>query len=894
MSKTTVQLADGWRYRIGNTNSNKEAEKQLDQLSHWTPCASFPSVIQAELLARNIIPDPYIGENERLVQWISEADWEYAVSFPTPADAASRAHVELLLEGLDTYATVTLNGTVIHENTNMFVPARVDVKRLLKTDNTENSLEIVFRSATAVGNELEAKYGARTSLMRDKRRMHLRKAQYHWGWDWGPILLTAGPYLPVSLELYEARIDNVHVVPSLAAGNAVATVVIDVEIENADRAVGQVVEVEILDASDNVVAKVSKEAALNGSETIASFSVTINSPQLWWPNGQGEQHLYTARTRLVGNEKVVDEVATRFGVRTIELVQQPLASEPGKTFMFRVNGRDIFIQGGNWIPADMVLPAISRQRYFDWVRLAREGNLNMIRVWGGGIYETDDFLDACDELGLLVWHDYALACGDYPVHDSFVDSIAAEVAVQTKRLRNRACLALLCGGNEDFMFVDLFQKLDYDHDDMVGPFDDTPFPQRKIYLDTIPRLAEKLCPNVPYWANSPFGGAEANDLTVGDIHQWNVWHGQSLPYQDYKKLGGRFVSEFGMHGFPVERTVAHFCKGAPPHQWHAQSQLIDCHNKSEGAHTRISRYLAENFRYDMTNLSNFSYASQLMQSEAYVYALQHWKRQFRGPGRESCAGAIIWQLNDVYPCTSWAFVDYFLRPKPAYYSIKRAFAPLAVGVERSVASRWVDENKMDESKGPPSFQLWAHNTAPEKAEASLVLRAYDLATDAWLTLPETDQKRSVTLAAGHTTEFGKLAPPSEWTASTLVILEATLIDNKSNAVLARYVDWPEPYRYLVWPADTKLTIDVAHEKSDKWESSVTISSNRALKGVWLEPVYDGTETDDSYEPVWEDNMIDLMPGQSITVGVNGLNGRGVKGRFLADWEIGKENPTKLY
>ncbi|CAK7211326.1 hypothetical protein SBRCBS47491_001086 [Sporothrix bragantina] len=892
MSKITIQLADGWQWHMGSANGSKEAAQLATehQLCTPSPVASFPSVVQAELLARKIIPDPYIGENERLVQWVSDVDWVYTTAFSTPADAASRARVDLVLEGLDTFATVKLNGSVILESDNMFVPARINVKTLLK-DSGENTLEIVFRSAIALGNELEAKYGARTSLMRDRRRMHMRKAQYHWGWDWGPVLLTAGPYMPVYLEAYDARIDNVHVVPALAAGNAVATVNVDVAIVNANETADQMVELELVDAAGTTVTTASKPV----TDQTASFSLTITSPQLWWPNGQGEQNLYTANVRLVDSKSSsVDSASSRFGVRTIELVQRPLASEPGTTFMFRVNGRDIFIQGGNWIPADMVLPAISRERYYDWVRLAREGNLNMIRVWGGGIYETDDFMNACDEFGLLVWHDYALACGDYPVHDSFIKSIATEVEVQTKRLRNHPSLALLCGGNEDFMFVDLFQKLDYDHNDMTGPFDDTPFPQRKIYLDTIPRLAEKLCPNVPYWANSPFGGDEANDLTVGDIHQWNVWHGQSLPYQDYKKLGGRFVSEFGMHGFPVDRTLAHFCKGAPPHQWHAQSQLIDCHNKSEGAHTRISRYLAENFRYDMTSLSNFSYASQLMQSEAYVYALQHWKRQFRGPGRESCAGAIIWQLNDVYPCTSWAFVDYFLRPKPSYYAIKRAFAPLAVGVERSVASRWIDENKLDEPKGPPSFQLWAHNTAPERSEVTLELRAYDLATEEWLTLSEADTRRTVALAAGHTTELGELAPPSIWTAATLVVLEATLVDNKTNAVLARYVDWPEPYRYLVWPADTKLTIAVSHEKHGEYEASVTISANRALKGVWLEPVYDGTETDDSREPVWEDNMIDLMPGQSITVGVNGLKGRSVKGRFLADWEVGKENPTKLY
>lgn len=460
MSKTTTQLADGWRWRLANTNGNKEAECRAADLSAWTPVVSFPSVIQAELLSRNLIPDPYIGENERLVQWAGEADWTYACTFTAPESAHGKANVDLVFEGLDTFATVKLNGSAILESDNMFVPARVPVQSLLKKDG-ENDLEITFRSAIAVGNELEAKHGARTSLMRDKRRMHMRKAQYHWGWDWGPVLLTAGPYLPVYLESYDARIEHVHVVPSLAEDHTSASVAVEVAVTPA-KGTSLQAHVEIVDAAGTSVrtATVPVSTLKNDSAT-ATASVSISDPKLWWPNGQGDQHLYTARVRLVGSsssESAIDVVDTKFGVRTIELVQRPLTSAPGTTFMFRVNGRDIFIQGGNWIPADMVLPAITRERYFDWVRLAREGHLNMIRVWGGGIYETDDFLDACDELGLLVWHDYALACGDYPVHDEFVASIAAEVAVQTKRMRNRACLALLCGGNEDFMFADLLQK----------------------------------------------------------------------------------------------------------------------------------------------------------------------------------------------------------------------------------------------------------------------------------------------------------------------------------------------------------------------------------------------------------------------------------------------------
>jgi len=434
-------------------------------------------------------------------------------------------------------------------------------------------------------------------------------------------------------------------------------------------------------------------------------------------------------------------------------------------------------------------------------------------------------------------------------------------------------------------------RIEYDRSD-TAPFDNKPFPQRKIYLDLIPKIIARLCPNVPYWANSPFGGASANDRTVGDIHQWDVWHMSQLPYQSYKDIGGRFVSEFGMHGFPVLRTVKDFCRGAPESQLHPQSKVIDCHNKGHGAHTRIARYLAENFRFDMTSLRNFVYSSQLMQSEAYCYALQHWKRQFGGPGFEECAGAIIWQLNDVYPGTSWAFVDYFLRPKPAFYTIRRAFAPLSVGVNRTPGTRWIDEDKPRESE-VPSFDLWAHNTTPTALQCSLKLRTYDFESSAWTKLPQDTCERAVKLKAGQSTELGILHAQPSWTDNSLIILEATLVDSKTGEQLARYVDWPEPYRYLYWPKDTKITIRVdgpseSTAVNGSWENYLSVSSNQPLKGVWLEPIYDGQEKDNDREPRWEDNMFDLMPGQEITVGVNGLRGRKVSARFLGDWEIGND------
>ncbi|KAJ9136624.1 Beta-mannosidase-like protein [Pleurostoma richardsiae] len=896
MSRSRTGLAS-WRWRMASSNGNARADA-LPALKEWHPVSSFPSVIQMELVSMGAIPDPNIGENERMIQWVGEVDWEYECRFETPS--AAEEFLDLVLEGLDTFATVSLNGVEILESDNMFVPHRVPVKSALRPARQQNELHILFESALKVGNRLEQKYGVRKAFLRDTRRNHMRKAQYHWGWDWGPILLTAGPYMPVYLDSYTVRIDNIHLASRLSEDHSSAVVTASVTVSPAGAGASAIVT--ITDPTGEEVGRAHIDLK-GGSE--GSSEISITRPQLWWPNGQGAHPLYTANVELLSavGPEAVDRLTTRFGIRTIQVIQRPLDDHPGTTFMFRVNGRDIFIQGGNWIPADNMLPRISRQRYFDWVRLAEYCHLNMIRVWGGGIYETEDFFDACDEMGILVWHDYAFACNNLPTHDDFVESVAKEAEAQTMRLRNRASLALLCGGNEDFMFVD-FDGIQYDHYDTVGPFDDKPFPQRKIYLEVLPKVAARLCPDVFYWANSPYGGAIANDATVGDIHQWSVWHGEQRPYQEYKSLSGRFVSEFGMHGFPVQRTVDLFTRGAAsPRETHPQSRLVDCHNKSHGAHTRIARYLAENFRFDMTSLRNLAYSSQLMQAEAYTFALRDWKRLFGGPGRERCAGAVIWQLNDCYPVTSWAFVDFFLRPKPAFYAIRRQFAPVSVAAERTPSTLWVDEDKPPASK-VPSFALFAHNTTPENVECVLSLRAYDFERGAWAELAEEKAPRRVTLKAGQSSELGTLGPQPSWTEDSLIILEVTLLDGGSGRQLARCVEWPEPYRYLYWPDDTSMSIRVepvgehlapsaTAENTDRvaWEDAVTVVSNQPLKGVWLEPVYDGTEKDDDPEPLWEDNMCDLLPDEKITVRVKGLKGRKLGARFLGDWEVGKLAPA---
>lgn len=285
--------------------------------------------------------------------------------------------------------------------------------------------------------------------------------QYSWGWDWGPIVVTSGPWKSIQLDTYTSRIEDVHIQTNLASDHSVADIQITVTTAN----FASIASIAIIDATGAEVSHASLSFNNTNSSTI---SLKAKFPKLWWPNGQGEPHLYTAFIKLLSpTSKPLDTHTSKFGIRTIEVIQRPLSSAPGQTFMFRVNGRDIFIQGGNWIPADNLLPTISRQRYYDWIKVAKFAHLNMIRVWGGGIYESNDFFDACDEHGILVWHDFAFACGDYPIHKGFLESVEREAEVQMKALRNRASLALMAGGNEDFMLAD-WEK--YVSSPLLSPF----------------------------------------------------------------------------------------------------------------------------------------------------------------------------------------------------------------------------------------------------------------------------------------------------------------------------------------------------------------------------------------------------------------------------------------
>ncbi|KAF9890331.1 hypothetical protein FE257_005997 [Aspergillus nanangensis] len=843
-----------------------EWRKAASSSDDWTKCKTFPTVIHFELEQAGQIPDPFIGDNENDLQWVGLEDWEFRTRFPTPQGFNHFRSVVLSFDGLDTVAKVFLNDQVILQNDNMFVPLQVDVSAALK-EGEMNDLRILFESADRVAKEREAVYGKLDSTIRDGSRLHLRKAQYHWGWDWGPKEVTCGPYKDIKLRLYDQEIDDIHVTTELTDDLSTATV--SVEVALAEAASDGRVEVS-LESQDG---KTLEQKIMNISKGSDTMLFTVPNPQLWWPAGHGDPNLHQAVVKLLSRDgKDIQTKSIAFGIREIKLIQRPLDGAEGTTFMFQVNKKPIYICGNNWVPSHNQTPAVTTQMYSDMLSLAVRNNNNMIRLWGGGYFEHDDFYNICDQKGLLVWHDFMTACGIYPVNKSFLESVAIEVRAQVKRLRNHACIALWCGNNED-LFCAENNGVEFDASDVTGPWDKTPLPQRIIYLQIWPEIIRELTPEIPYWPSSPFGGKNSNDPTVGDVHQWNVWHMQQLHYQQFPQLGGRFVSEFGMHAFPDIRTVKAFAPNQADR--FPNSRMMDTHNKSHGAESKMGKYLWSNFHLPRT-MESFIYVSQLLQAEALDYAIIHWRREWKGESREYNAGSINWQLNDSNPTTSWALVDYYHRRKPAFYTSARAFAPVSVGITRTPFWHFVD-NDNPITTHIPRYELWGSSFLNNPIALELRVRAYDIAHLKEISLDPALAVSQVTLGSNKSTELLNI-PDSDMrrfgvTESSYIVLSATLHDPVTGKEVARKVSWPEPYRYLNLPAESTANVTVAGD------TATIVCGSYPLKGVFAH-----VAEDDGDDPDWEDNMYDLMPGETIVLVGKGLNGREVRLRHLANVE----------
>jgi beta-mannosidase len=663
--------------------------------------------------------------------------------------------------------------------------------------------------------------------------------------------MTCGPWRPINLEIYESRIANLYF-----------TSTVDESLKSAELVARA--------DTDGTATRVKFSISLGGKEIItetvrvddnhAVASLNIKDPELWYPIRYGRQPLYTLTATLLHNSTMTeaDTISKKFGLRRVELIQRPMKDQPGTTFFFQINNIPIFCGGSNWIPADNFIPRISTQKYRDWVQMVADGNQFMIRVWGGGIFEEQAFYDACDELGILVWQDFMFSCGNYPTFPKYLELVKREAEDNVKLLRHHPSIVIWAGNNEDYQYQES-ENLTYDFENKdEESWLKTNFPARYIYEKTLADCCKQLVPDTYYHFGSPWGGKDTRDPTIGDIHQWNVWHGSQEKYQNFDKLGGRFISEFGMEAFPNIKTIDSFLpKGKDDPDRYPQSSTVDFHNKASGHERRIALYLVENMRYAPDPIEQFIYCTQLMQAECLASAYRLWKREWKGPRREYCGGALVWQINDCWPVTSWAIVDYYLRPKHAYYAVKREMAPISCGITRKEHSAARDKYTRAYITKTHRIEIWGSNLTLRDMTVDIVVKAWDITTGEETFCQTTN--RGLLLPRNQSTEITTLEVPvkqKNMNEEGRIVVGAYIAEN--GVQIARYVNWPEPLKYAHLQKPKRLSADISHDGK-----IVEISAEVPVKGVAL-------ECEDN-DVVFDDNCVDIVPGEIVTIMVKGAN-----------------------
>ncbi|MDF7776116.1 hypothetical protein P1X14_12725 [Sphingomonas sp. AOB5] len=663
-------IAAAWRIRDFVPGEGLAAGAALGEGEGWIP-AEAPGDTYRALIAAGRLEDPYRGRNEAAAAWVRDREWWWHSTLEL-APSQPGEKLTLVFDGLDTFADIYLDGALLGQAGNMFRSWRFDLSDVAPG---AHALAICFHPTAAMvaGAPLPA-WSSFTDRISRSRRTLMRKAQFGWGWDWGPDLPTIGIWQPVHVERRRSAVVRSVNFSTLSIDDGTAQVTAEAELSGSAEVV-----FELIDPDGVTVASATR----HGSGGVA---MTVPDAKLWWTADLGGQPLYTLVARIEG----APEHRTRVGIRTIAIDQSPDPDEPGTTFFrFVLNGVPIFAKGSCWVPASSFVGAIPDTAYRDLLARAVEANMNMIRVWGGGIYEPDLFYDECDRLGLLVWQDFMFACAPYPDNDpAFVENVRAEVAEQVARLRHRACLALWCGNNEN-------QAIQFFDDYVKGV--QTPLAGLSFYDELIPAILGQLDPVTPYWPSSPWGGPTPNSMRGGDVHNWTVWHGiplvpdadpvgayetapEGVAFTRYAEDMARFVSEFGLQGAPDIGTLR---------RWMAPEDMV---LGSEGFLERI-KDVADKASAMMApvtgapaTLEQFVDFTMMAQAEGLKFGIEHYRRR-----KPHCSGALIWQHNDCWPCVSWSLIDYDGVAKASFYSTMRAFAPVMASFRRDgdAAELWI-------------------------------------------------------------------------------------------------------------------------------------------------------------------------------------------------------------
>ena len=649
--------------------------KRIDTEQTWQMCickdgvngrsfsAKVPGSVYNDLLNAGEMEDPYWRDNELTALRVMENDFLYSGMIDVDEEGLEDAdEVILRFNGLDTVADIELNGRKLGSTDNMHRIWDFRVKDIIR--KKANSLTVYFHSPVKY---IAEQFEKDPAVMGTEDAMRgfpkLRKAHYMFGWDWGPRLPDAGIWKEIELlRVRKARYKRVYIHQTFNGDMTQARLSFDITLEEADGASDSGLRnLVTLIAPDGSVLYDRTEVQGRTDTGAEKTMLTVEAPALWWPNGLGSQPLYTVITELVDEEgEVCDSIKRRIGLRRMEM--STAKDEYGSEFAHMVNGVKFFAMGADYIPEDNILSRTGRERTFELLRQCVAANFNCIRVWGGGFYPSDDFYDACDELGLVVWQDFMFACANYRLTRSFEDNILAELCDNIRRLSHHASLGLWCGNNEMEMFV---LKGEW------GAKNEIKSDYVKMYEYLFPRLLEEEDPDRFYWPASPSSGGgfdEPNSPDRGDVHYWEVWHG-GRPFTDYRKFYFRYLSEFGFQSFPSIKTIESFTEPADRNVF---SYVMEKHQRNAAANGKIMDYMEQTFLYP-GDLDTLIYASQLLQAEAIRYGVEHFRRN-----RGRCMGTVYWQLNDCWPVASWSSIDYYGRWKALHYYARRFFSPFMI------------------------------------------------------------------------------------------------------------------------------------------------------------------------------------------------------------------------
>lgn len=634
-----------------NTNWKFQKAGETDWLD-----SEVPGNVHTDLLSNEIIEDPFYGSNEKDLQWIETENWEYKCTFFIDSSILKMEKVELIFEGIDTYADVFLNSTLILQADNMFREWLVDCKDFF--NEGENSLLLKFYSPVIIDSIKSSEYNYRLP----DQRAYSRKAPYQYGWDWGPRLVSFGIWKPIYIQGWDKlKISDIQIIQNkITKETANLTVVFEIESTSEQEAD---LSIENLENSNIYFSR--KEKLLKGNnKTRIDFS--IHEPELWWSNGLGEAHLYQLLAKAEINDEVYDEKNLRIGIRNLELIREK--DSAGRSFYVKLNGYPVFMKGANYIPQDNFMTRVMPDQY-DWlINSVVDANMNMLRVWGGGIYEDDVFYDYCDENGILVWQDFMFACTMYPGDSNFVESVRNEARDNIKRLRNHPCIAIWCGNNE----VDEgwhnwgWQKaLGYSFQDSTEIWEN----YKKVFHDVLPHAVEQYDPSRFYWPSSPkIGWGHTESLEDGDSHYWGVWWGEQA-FEIYEEKVGRFMSEYGFQSYPDMKTIETFTEAIDRN---LESEAMQTHQKHPRGHELIRLYMEREYNPPL-DFESYIYVSQLLQAYGIKKAIEAHRRAM-----PRCMGTLYWQLNDCWPVASWSGIDYYGRWKALHYFVKNAYNEILI------------------------------------------------------------------------------------------------------------------------------------------------------------------------------------------------------------------------